>query len=46
MAEQFPVAYAQYQRMLSLPLHPNLSDEDVSDVIAAVLDVLAVHRRG
>ena len=46
VAEQFPVAYAQYQRMLSLPLHPNLSDEDVSDVIAAVLDVLAVYRRG
>jgi dTDP-4-amino-4,6-dideoxygalactose transaminase len=34
----FPVAYDSYQRMLSLPLHPLLSDADVADVIAAVLD--------
>ena len=38
--EQFPVAYGNYQRMLSLPLHPLLSDNDVSDVIGAVLDVV------
>lgn len=38
--EQFPIAYDNYQRMLSLPLHPMLSDEDVSDVITAVLDVV------
>jgi dTDP-4-amino-4,6-dideoxygalactose transaminase len=38
--EQFPVAHDNYQRMLSLPLHPLLSDEDVSDVVAAVLDVV------
>jgi dTDP-4-amino-4,6-dideoxygalactose transaminase len=36
---QFPVAYQSYQRMLSLPLHPLLTDADVSDVITAVLDV-------
>jgi dTDP-4-amino-4,6-dideoxygalactose transaminase len=36
---QFPVAYASYQRLLSLPLHPLLTDADVSDVITAVLDV-------
>ena len=35
----FPVAWANYQRMLSLPLHPMLTDEDVSDVINAVVDV-------
>jgi dTDP-4-amino-4,6-dideoxygalactose transaminase len=35
----FPVAYGTYQRMLSLPLHPGLGDEDVADVISAVLDV-------
>jgi dTDP-4-amino-4,6-dideoxygalactose transaminase len=34
-----PVAWANYQRMLSLPLHPMLTDEDVSDVIDAVLDI-------
>jgi len=36
---RFPVAYGAYQRMLSLPLHPALTDEDIGDVIAAVLDV-------
>jgi dTDP-4-amino-4,6-dideoxygalactose transaminase len=36
---QFPVAYQAYERMLSLPLHPMLSDADVGDVISAVLDV-------
>jgi dTDP-4-amino-4,6-dideoxygalactose transaminase len=37
--DQFPVAYQSYQRMLSLPLHPMLTDADVSDVVGAVLDV-------
>jgi len=31
----FPVAYDSFQRMLSLPLNPRLSDQDVSDVIDA-----------
>lgn len=38
--EDFPVAYREYQRLLSLPLHPGLSDADVDDVIAAVRDVV------
>jgi dTDP-4-amino-4,6-dideoxygalactose transaminase len=38
--DQFPVAYGNYQRMLSLPLHPMLTDSDVGDVIEAVLDVV------
>jgi dTDP-4-amino-4,6-dideoxygalactose transaminase len=37
--EQFPVAYQNYRRMLSLPLHPLLTDSDVADVIGAVRDV-------
>ncbi len=37
---QLPVAYASYQRMLSLPLHPMLTDNDVGDVVSAVLDVV------
>jgi dTDP-4-amino-4,6-dideoxygalactose transaminase len=45
VAEQFPVAYGSYQRMLSLPIHPGLTDEDVSDVIEAVLDVVRTFRR-
>jgi dTDP-4-amino-4,6-dideoxygalactose transaminase len=39
--EDFPIALSNYQRMLSLPLHPRLSDRDVEDVIDAVLDVVA-----
>jgi dTDP-4-amino-4,6-dideoxygalactose transaminase len=43
--DDFPVAYASFCRMLSLPLHPQLSDQDVADVIEAVLDVVRAHRR-
>jgi dTDP-4-amino-4,6-dideoxygalactose transaminase len=38
--EDFPVAYGNYRRMLSLPLHPGLTDQDVQDVIEAVKDVV------
>ena len=41
----FPVAYSNFERLLSLPLHPGLTDQDVSDVIDAVLDVVQTHRR-
>jgi dTDP-4-amino-4,6-dideoxygalactose transaminase len=41
----FPVAYENYRRMVSLPLHPRLTDEDVSDVIEAVLDLAHTYRR-
>lgn len=34
--EDFPVAYRAFQRMVSLPLNPRLSDADVNDVVAAV----------
>lgn len=44
-AEDFPVAFANYQRLVSLPLHPRLSDQDVEDVIEAVRDVVVKHRR-
>jgi len=42
--DSFPVAYAEYRRILSLPLHPGLSDGDVGHVIEAVLDVVRSHR--
>lgn len=41
----FPVAFSNFERMLSLPLHPGLTDQDVSDVIEAVLDVVQTYRR-
>ena len=40
-----PVAFAHYQRCLSLPLHPRMSDEDVDDVCNAVRDVARKYRR-
>ena len=43
--EGFPVAYTNYQRMLSLPLNARLSDQDVADVIEAVTDVVRRYRR-
>jgi dTDP-4-amino-4,6-dideoxygalactose transaminase len=36
--DDFPVAHGNFLRMLSLPLHPRLTEEDVNDVIEAVLD--------
>lgn len=41
----FPIAMAHYRRSISLPLHPGLSDADVTDVCEAVLDVVEAHRR-
>jgi dTDP-4-amino-4,6-dideoxygalactose transaminase len=29
----FPVAFDNYQRLISLPLHPGLGQQDVADVI-------------
>src|SRR3989441_6882180 len=44
-ATDFPVAYESFQRMISLPLNPRLSDQDVADVIEAVLDIVRTFRR-
>lgn len=43
--EDFPVAFNNYQRILSLPLHAGLSDNDVQDVIAAVVEIVKKYRR-
>jgi dTDP-4-amino-4,6-dideoxygalactose transaminase len=44
-APDFPVAYSNYRRLVSLPLHPRLSQTDVEDVVQAVTDIVAKHRR-
>ena len=44
-ATQFPVAYDSFQRMISLPLNPRLTDTDAADVIEAVRDVVRRYRR-
>jgi dTDP-4-amino-4,6-dideoxygalactose transaminase len=43
--KDFPVAYDAYQRLVSLPLSPALSDQDVTDVIEAVNDILTRFQR-
>lgn len=43
--QDFPVAFENYQRIVSLPLHPGLSDSDVDDVIEAVADVIERFKR-
>ncbi len=43
-AEQFPVAEEIYQGLLSLPLYPKMTDEDANDVVAAVREIVALHR--
>lgn len=44
-AEQFPVATREAARLITLPLYSRMTDRDVDDVIAAVLDTIAAHRR-
>ncbi|MEJ2291381.1 MAG: DegT/DnrJ/EryC1/StrS aminotransferase family protein [Deinococcales bacterium] len=43
--DAFPVARDAFERMVSLPLDPRLSDDDVDDVIAAVEDIVTRYRR-
>jgi dTDP-4-amino-4,6-dideoxygalactose transaminase len=43
--EDFPVAWREFHRLVSLPLHPRLSDQDVADVVEAVGDVVRRYRR-
>lgn len=43
--EDYPVAYANFQRIISLPIYPRMSDQDISDVIEAVLDVAEKYKR-
>jgi dTDP-4-amino-4,6-dideoxygalactose transaminase len=38
--DDFPVAYREYQRIISLPIYPKMSEQDVEDVIEAVTEVL------
>lgn len=44
LPQQFPIAQREFERMLSLPLSPAHSDQDVADVIEAVTDVVREHR--
>jgi dTDP-4-amino-4,6-dideoxygalactose transaminase len=43
--DDFPIAHGQYQRIVSLPLYPRMTDTDVTDVIEAVTAVAKQYRR-
>lgn len=43
--EDFPVAAAEFRRIVSLPLNPRMSGRDVEDVIDAVADIIEKFRR-
>jgi len=43
--DDFPNAFGAYQRIVSLPIYAKMTDEDVEDVIAAVLDTVEACRR-
>ncbi len=43
--EDFPVAYREYLRIVSLPVYPRMTNQDAGDVVEAVRDVLATFRR-
>lgn len=44
-ATDFPVAWEEYQRILSLPLYPSMSDQDSAAVVEAVWDVSSRFKR-
>ncbi|MBV9157276.1 MAG: DegT/DnrJ/EryC1/StrS aminotransferase family protein [Acidobacteriaceae bacterium] len=41
--DDFPIAYREYRRLVSLPIYPRMSGDDVEDVIRAVLAIAAEH---
>jgi perosamine synthetase len=40
----YPVAYQEFQRVVSLPIYSKMSDEDVEDVIQAVSNLVTKYR--
>lgn len=43
--QDFPIAYEVYNRIISLPVYPKMSDEDVGRVVEAVLSVAKKYRK-
>lgn len=42
---QWPVAEAAYERIISLPMWPGMTDDDIQDTITGVSKVLAAYRK-
>ncbi len=45
VADDFPAALHAYRRTISLPIYPGMTDEDVEDVIAAIEQIIGVHKK-
>lgn len=43
--EDFPVAFGEYQRIISLPIYSAMNDQDVADVISAVTQIADQYSR-
>lgn len=43
--DNFPVAYNNYLRIISLPLYPKLTDDEVYYIIDSVLDIIKKNKR-
>ncbi len=43
--DDFPVAYKEYFRLVSLPIYPKMSDEDVEYVIQSVCEIIKEYRK-
>ncbi|HZY59007.1 MAG TPA: DegT/DnrJ/EryC1/StrS aminotransferase family protein [Candidatus Binataceae bacterium] len=41
----FPCASAAFERIISLPIYPRLSDADIEEVVSAVIDITTQYRR-
>ena len=44
--DDFPIAFREYKREISLPIYSKMTDGDVQDVIDAVTDVVGRYRAG
>src|SRR5713226_2482577 len=44
-SDDFPAALDAYRRVISLPIYAGMTDDDVEDVIAAVEQIIATHKR-
>jgi perosamine synthetase len=42
---QWPVAESEYERLLSLPMFPDMTDQDVADVVEAIDKMWRNYRR-
>ncbi len=45
VADDFPIALHAYQRAISLPIYPSMTDDDVQDVIVAVENIIGAHKK-